>query len=104
MPAPVHTPLPPLCRILPNRVWRTYPGGRRLDELAGTVPAEDSHFPEDWLLSDTAAVNPGRAPEGVSLLEFDGNRSHSPNSYDGIRSFCSGANILSASGKKPLFC
>lgn len=72
MPDPVHTPLPPLCRILPNRVWRTYPGGRRLDELAGIVPAEDSHFPEDWLLSDTAAVNPGRAPEGVSLLEFDG--------------------------------
>ena len=87
MPAPVHTPLPPLCRILPNRVWRTYPGGRRLDELAGTVPAEDSHFPEDWLLSDTAAVNPGRAPEGVSLLEFDGK----PIAF-------------TASGKKPLFC
>jgi len=64
--------LPPFFRLLPNRVWRTYLGGRTLDELSGKVPAEDSHFPEDWLLSTTPARNAGReefTTEGISRVE-----------------------------------
>jgi mannose-6-phosphate isomerase len=59
-----------LIRLPPNRVWRTYPGGRTLDELAGVTPAADSHFAEDWIASTTRAVNPGRehAREGVSSV------------------------------------
>jgi mannose-6-phosphate isomerase len=54
--------------LLPNRVWRTYSGGRELDRLEGKSPPADSHFPEDWIGSATRAVNPGReqlATEGL---------------------------------------
>ncbi|HYC72515.1 MAG TPA: class I mannose-6-phosphate isomerase [Opitutaceae bacterium] len=44
----------------PNRVWRTYPGGRTLDRIAGAPAPADAHFPEDWIASTTRAVNPGR--------------------------------------------
>ena len=52
--------LEPCYRLAPNRVWRTYPGGRTLDQIEGVRKPEDSHFPEDWLLSTTAARNVGR--------------------------------------------
>ena len=62
-----------ILRLPPNRVWRTYLGGRELDRLAG-VPAADTHFPEDWIASTTRAINPADAtrhaqsllPEGIS--------------------------------------
>jgi mannose-6-phosphate isomerase len=57
--------------LLPaNRVWRTYPGGRTLDELAGAPHPADSHFSEDWIASTTQAVNRGREhlTEGVSQV------------------------------------
>jgi mannose-6-phosphate isomerase len=43
-----------------NRVWRSYPGGKVLDQLAGKSHPADTHFPEDWIGSFTAAKNPGR--------------------------------------------
>ena len=57
-----------LIRFIPNRVWRTYPGGKILDTLEGKPKPEDTHFPEDWIGSTTRAVNPGREhiSEGVS--------------------------------------
>lgn len=65
-----------LILLPPNRVWRTYPGGRTLDALAvaaGGRPAQgnepaDTHFAEDWIASTTRAVNRGREhlTEGVS--------------------------------------
>jgi len=42
----------------PNRVWRTYPGGRTLDQLAGAPAPADTHLSEDWIASTTRAVNP----------------------------------------------
>ncbi|WP_414660900.1 class I mannose-6-phosphate isomerase [Horticoccus sp. 23ND18S-11] len=49
--------------ILPsNRVWRTYPGGRTLDELAHVTAPADNHFAEDWIASTTRASNPPEAP------------------------------------------
>lgn len=53
-----------------NRVWRTYQGGRILDEIEGKSVPEDTHFPEDWIGSLTAAKNPDRefGEEGISRV------------------------------------
>ncbi|MEO7597754.1 MAG: class I mannose-6-phosphate isomerase [Opitutus sp.] len=60
-----------LVRLPPNRVWRTYTGGRTLNQLNGRADG-DSHFPEDWIGSTTRAVNIGREsiPEGVSHVQI----------------------------------
>jgi len=50
----------PCYKILPNRVWRTYRGGRLLDALSLKANAVDDHFPEDWIGSTVRAVNVGR--------------------------------------------
>lgn len=57
-----------LIQLPPNRVWRTYSGGKVLDQISGISPAKDSHFPEDWIASTTEAINPGREniTEGIS--------------------------------------
>ncbi len=59
-----------LILLPPNRVWRTYPGGRTLDQLAGAAAPADSHLAEDWIASTTHAVNRGREhlAEGVSQV------------------------------------
>jgi mannose-6-phosphate isomerase len=57
--------------LLPeNRVWRSYPGGRTLDRLAGHVPAADGHFAEDWIASATRAVNPPDAARDPAAVRF----------------------------------
>ena len=57
-----------LVRFPPNRVWRTYTGGKILDKFEQKLVPEDSHFPEDWIGSTTQAVNPDREHivEGLS--------------------------------------
>lgn len=50
-----------LLRLPPNRVWRTYPGGRTLDALAGAPAPADTHLAEDWIASTTVAKNPPEA-------------------------------------------
>ncbi len=57
-----------------NRVWRSYPGGRILDQLAGKDIPQDGNFPEDWIASVTEARNPGRQREhkGVSNVRVNG--------------------------------
>lgn len=59
-----------LLRLPPNRVWRTYPGGRTLDALAGAAAPADTHMAEDWIASTTRATNRGREEilEGVSQV------------------------------------
>src|SRR5204863_1843085 len=59
-----------LILLPPNRVWRTYPGGRTLDELARVSSPADTHMAEDWIASTTRAVNRGREniAEGVSQV------------------------------------
>lgn len=65
-----------LVLLPPNRVWRTYQGGRDLDVLAGAAAPADSHFPEDWVASTTRATNAGRESiaEGVSPVVVGGAR------------------------------
>jgi mannose-6-phosphate isomerase len=50
-----------LILLPPNRVWRTYPGGKTLDHLAHIPFPADSHFAEDWIASATRAINPAGA-------------------------------------------
>ncbi|MBI5690803.1 MAG: class I mannose-6-phosphate isomerase [Verrucomicrobia bacterium] len=59
-----------LILLPPTRVWRTYPGGRTLDQLAGIPSPADTHLAEDWIASTTRAVNRGREhlSEGVSQV------------------------------------
>ena len=59
-----------LILLPPNRVWRTYPGGKTLDALARLPAPADSHMAEDWIASTTRAVNRGRESivEGVSQV------------------------------------
>ena len=54
----------------PNRVWRTYQGGRILDEIEVKTEPKDSHFPEDWIGSLTGANNPGSTirDDGISRV------------------------------------
>ena len=60
-----------LVRLPANRVWRTYTGGRTLNQLNGEAKP-DSHFPEDWIGSTTRAVNIGRESihEGISQVQI----------------------------------
>lgn len=63
--------LQPFYKLSPNRVWRTYLGGKTLDRIAGADDPQDTHFPEDWLLSVTPARNIGREAlvnEGISQV------------------------------------
>jgi mannose-6-phosphate isomerase len=67
--------IPGIMLLPPNRVWRTYPGGRTLDELQGRPRPEDSHFAEDWIASTTRAVNKDREifnEEGYSRVKLNG--------------------------------
>ncbi len=64
-----------LILLPPNRVWRTYPGGRTLDTLANAPAPTDSHLAEDWIASTTRAANRGREhlAEGVSQVRVGHN-------------------------------
>jgi mannose-6-phosphate isomerase len=61
-----------LILLPPNRVWRTYPGGKTLDALSGATDPVDSHLAEDWIASTTRAVNRGREnrTEGLSQVRI----------------------------------
>lgn len=53
------------------RAWRTYIGGRMIDALHGNPDGIDNNFPEEWIMSLTAARNAGREnipDEGMSHL------------------------------------
>ena len=57
-------------RLKSERAWRTYHGGRLIDEMQGLPSAADTHFPEDWIMSTVRAINAGREEivEGVNRL------------------------------------
>lgn len=52
-----------------NRVWRTYRGGKQLEEFLGKPNAENSERPEDWISSFVEARNRNYIPgEGISKV------------------------------------
>ncbi|MEN6314825.1 MAG: class I mannose-6-phosphate isomerase [Clostridiaceae bacterium] len=59
-------------KLFPTRTWRTYTGGKLLDELHGIYDTSDGHFPEEWIMSVVSARNTGREQyrhEGLSFLD-----------------------------------
>lgn len=60
-----------IAKLKTNRVYRTYPGGSRIDALVSGQKTEDGQFPEDWLASTVRAFNPGREDivEGLGMTE-----------------------------------
>lgn len=61
-----------------NRVWRTYTGGKILEQWNGAYKAEDGNLPEEWIGSVTKAKNPGREHiqyEGYSFVKLDEDKS-----------------------------
>ena len=64
-----HRTLP--LRLDHARTWRTYRGGKLLDEWNGLPHPADDNFPEEWIASLVTARNPGREQypeEGLSRL------------------------------------
>lgn len=62
-------------RLPPNRVYRFYRGGALIDSFRGAAEPEDTVFPEDWVGSITAAINPPGHTypgEGLSTVEIGG--------------------------------
>lgn len=60
-------------KLMPNRVWRTYTGGKMLEQWQGGGSQEDGSFPEDWIGSVVRARNAGREHlvEGLSLVQTE---------------------------------
>jgi len=66
--------IPDIIILKPNRVWRSYLGGKFLDKLEGKPTPQDSFFPEDWIASTTRAINKGREhleDEGLSKVDIN---------------------------------
>lgn len=61
-------------KFMPNRVWRVYLGGLGIDRMRGAAAPADGFFPEEWVASDTLAINPHRYTDhdGISMVETDG--------------------------------
>jgi len=61
-----------------NRVWRTYTGGKCLEEWQGQEDPEDGDLPEEWVASIIRAVNRGREDieEGYSYVTGEKGESH----------------------------
>ncbi|WP_058484911.1 type I phosphomannose isomerase catalytic subunit [Defluviitalea phaphyphila] len=56
-----------------ERVWRTYVGGKKIDEMMGKENIEDNHFPELWILSTVQANNSQREGiiEGICKIQLN---------------------------------
>lgn len=60
-------------KLRSNRVWRTYSGGRLIDEWQGNGEPQDGDKPEEWVSSVIRAANAGREElvEGLSLVDAE---------------------------------
>jgi mannose-6-phosphate isomerase len=60
-------------KLTSNRVWRTYHGGKLIEQWQGGDKPEDSSLPEEWIASVVRARNTGREHlvEGLSLVVTD---------------------------------
>jgi len=93
-----------LLRLPPNRVWRTYLGGRTLDRMEGRVSPADGPFPEDWLGSTVRAINPGRErkDEGLARVQFAGSEAVLADLVAADPEYFLGARHVSRFGTNPM--
>lgn len=64
-------------KLCENRVWRTYKGGKLLNQWKGMSDLSDSQFPEEWIASLISSRIPGREQiknEGLSEIEVEPGR------------------------------
>jgi len=63
-------------KLFSNRVWRTYIGGRLLEDWQGIANPSDGEFPEEWVASVTRARNVVKhgQDEGFSYVDSGDNR------------------------------
>ncbi len=62
-------------KLTSARAWRTYLGGKLIEELHGADQPVDNHFPEEWIMSIVSARNIGREhikDEGLSKVDIPG--------------------------------
>ncbi|QCJ44713.1 mannose-6-phosphate isomerase [Bacillus sp. S3] len=63
-------------KLSPARSWRTYLGGRLIDELYGNPNPKDSHYPEEWMMSIISTTRNAEREhiqdEGLSKLDVPG--------------------------------
>lgn len=59
-----------IIKLSSTRAWRTYSGGKMIDEMHGKL-GKDTNFPEEWVASCVEARNKGREDivEGLSQVE-----------------------------------
>ncbi|MCM3764170.1 type I phosphomannose isomerase catalytic subunit [Neobacillus niacini] len=57
-------------KLTPAKSWRTYLGGKLIDELHGAENPLDSHFPEEWMISVVSSRTIGREDDGLSKLDI----------------------------------
>lgn len=55
-------------KLLPARSWRTYLGGKLIEEIYGSKDPKDSHFPEEWIISIVSSRTVGRETDGLNKL------------------------------------
>jgi mannose-6-phosphate isomerase len=87
-----------------NRVWRSYQGGRILDQIVGKSVPEDGHYPEDWIGSTTAARNPDSHDEheGISKVSIDGEEILFPELISLDANYFLGAEHVARFGQEPM--
>jgi mannose-6-phosphate isomerase len=59
-------------KLSPARSWRTYLGGKLIDEMHGKEDPQDSHFPEEWMISIVSSRTEGREADGLNKLDLAG--------------------------------
>jgi mannose-6-phosphate isomerase len=59
-------------KLTPARSWRTYLGGKLIEELHGSKDPQDSHFPEEWMISIVSSRTEGREADGLNKLDLPG--------------------------------
>ncbi|WP_251551580.1 type I phosphomannose isomerase catalytic subunit [Neobacillus muris] len=57
-------------KLKPTRSWRTYLGGKMIDELHGIDDPKDSHFPEEWIISIVSSRTIGREDDGLNKIDL----------------------------------
>ena len=61
-------------KLLNNRVWRTYTGGKLIEQWQGKGTPKDNDKPEEWVASTVEARNKNYIKdEGLSFVEIDNN-------------------------------
>ncbi|WP_309380422.1 class I mannose-6-phosphate isomerase [Cerasicoccus frondis] len=101
----ITIPAMPL-RLGANRVWRSYRGGRLLDEAAGVATPTDAHYPEDWIGSAVRAINPAehaRDGEGVASVQIGDECIKLDELFAGAPEFFFGREHVSHYGAQPEF-